>query len=250
MAYHLLIGTFDYIIPIWNWSELDNAVISVYSIITLFLYGIGAFYIWFFFNPFVFDYIIPIWNWSCVMFSRVVVMKLLHYSYMELELDLVFLICLHSIITLFLYGIGAFNPVTTFCKHSYYYIIPIWNWSNINVTDIATMLNNYIIPIWNWSPPRIFLYYFEIIWLHYSYMELELYFLFLNVTITQTITLFLYGIGAILYLLFLLWVGFHYIIPIWNWSCLNVNWCTILKRITLFLYGIGARVLMLHLIPL
>ena len=28
---------------------------------------------------------------------------------------------------------------------------------------LATMLNNYIIPIWNWSPPRIFLYYFEII---------------------------------------------------------------------------------------
>ena len=61
---------------------------TVYTIITLFLYGIGAFY-----------------NRICC--------------------------CLFLFITLFLYGIGAFTCSASFTYPIPYYIIPIWNWSNL-----------------------------------------------------------------------------------------------------------------------
>ena len=79
------------------------------------------------------DYIIPIWNWSQHNFLLPLLFPLLlHYSYMELEpsnpINLQ-----HSLsITLFLYGIGALNKSTTF-HVSFYYIIPIWNWSQPSV---------------------------------------------------------------------------------------------------------------------
>ena len=59
---------------------------TVYTIITLFLYGIGAisnpFHQWLIYNY----YIIPIWNWSNSINNYPTTDKgLLHYSYMELE---------------------------------------------------------------------------------------------------------------------------------------------------------------------
>ena len=124
---------------------------TVYTIITLFLYGIGAF------TPFLFcfflstNYIIPIWNWS---------------------LNKQFL-CNFSCV---------------------YYIIPIWNWSSLTLNLRLISCSHYIIPIWNWS---------NVI----SEIPFEEYF----------ITLFLYGIGA---------------------SCLCFK--SKPRIITLFLYGIGA----------
>ena len=54
----------NYIIPIWNWSSLYLLVISLEILITLFLYGIGAFGWGFMFQIIFYNYIIPIWNWS------------------------------------------------------------------------------------------------------------------------------------------------------------------------------------------
>ena len=99
---------------------------------------------------------------------------------------------------------------------SIYYIIPIWNWSNLPCTTVLV--------------PSFLL--------HYSYMELEQYETFCLFCYFK-ITLFLYGIGAIkggFGMIFL--TGLHYsymelelisksvvsmsknyyIIPIWNWS--------------------------------
>ena len=97
----------NYIIPIWNWSNLILFLLFQSKYITLFLYGIGA--------------TLDVVN-SCNSVG-------LHYSYMELELFpfcLFKLFCLYYIIpiwnwsksknssfsnwpfiTLFLYGIGA-----------------------------------------------------------------------------------------------------------------------------------------------
>ena len=97
-----------YIIPIWNWSNLDNtSALFVLSFITLFLYGIGAITesnI----KPTFDNYIIPIWNWSNGKF---------------------YIFCRNYKITLFLYGIGAVILITPYLLFLSYYIIPIWNWS-------------------------------------------------------------------------------------------------------------------------
>ena len=98
----------NYIIPIWNWSELNGFLIEAGIIITLFLYGIGAnLYSWIFFIYF-FYYIIPIWNWSS-------------HSYQFFS-------------NLLIYYIIPIWNWSYFCAISFilstsYYIIPIWNWS-------------------------------------------------------------------------------------------------------------------------
>ncbi len=143
-----------YIIPIWNWSSFKFNTAKCLAIITLFLYGIGAF-----------GLESPIYN-----FSK------LHYSYMELEPTVALLSCLRW-------------------KN---YIIPIWNWSISFHFQIQFQFQNYIIPIWNWSLVSIF-------------FLLRLLF----------ITLFLYGIGAIDRMVALGIGSKDYIIPIWNWSAVN-----------------------------
>ncbi len=77
---------------------------------------------------------------------------------------------------------------------SIYYIIPIWNWSNLPCTTVLV--------------PSFLL--------HYSYMELEQYETFCLFCYFK-ITLFLYGIGAIKRNQNLGSKN-NYIIPIWNWS--------------------------------
>ena len=79
-----------------------------------------------------------------------------------------------SMITLFLYGIGAVvlppNDVTPVN-----YIIPIWNWSSLAGNFLPFVFSYYIIPIWNWScVPAVSI-----------------------LPGIANITLFLYGIGAI-----------------------------------------------------
>ena len=122
-----------------------------------------------------------------------------------------------------------------------YYIIPIWNWSNLLWAQVFLLESKlhysymelepcacssvlkytvyYIIPIWNWSysychwvPPYEYLYYIIPIW-NWSLVLVPL---FWNI---QCITLFLYGIGAIVTAI--------------EYPLMNIY-------ITLFLYGIGA----------
>ena len=122
------------------------------SSITLFLYGIGAVLYTSPSNDLQTYYIIPIWNWSwnTVYFFKPLE-RLLHYSYMELELKY-FLICF---------------------PFSFHYIIPIWNWSPCWQKPTITLSPNYIIPIWNWSIVNSSPLHNNSTWLHYSYMELE-----------------------------------------------------------------------------
>ncbi len=99
---------FYYIIPIWNWSRYLYLVRMRLLIITLFLYGIGAFYELAKILAFSYNYIIPIWNWSYSLVDLLCSLHFkLHYSYMELEQSKSNPSCKSLIITLFLYGIGA-----------------------------------------------------------------------------------------------------------------------------------------------
>ena len=85
---------------------------TVYTIITLFLYGIGA------------KHLVSLLS---------ILHYLLHYSYMELEQAFqTILFFLWMSITLFLYGIGAILSPMTIELKVFNYIIPIWNWSFYN----------------------------------------------------------------------------------------------------------------------
>ena len=165
----------NYIIPIWNWSNLILFLLFQSKYITLFLYGIGAtldvvnscnsvglhysymeleLFPFCLFKLFCLYYIIPIWNWS----------------------KNIQVIVLHKIlITLFLYGIGAYTDIIHCPLKDGNYIIPIWNWSKSKNSSFS-----------NWPFITLFLYgigaevlffpLFAIILLHYSYMELEPFF--------------------------------------------------------------------------
>ena len=120
----------DYIIPIWNWS--------VYR----FMYCI-----WHFCN-----YIIPIWNWS-------------FYNTNRLRMVL--------LITLFLYGIGAFIII-----HSFFvlFFITLFLYG-IGANSNHSTVRNYILRL-HYSYMELELNYNRIyspnfFSLHYSYMELE-----------------------------------------------------------------------------
>ena len=100
-------------------------VVYLTIIITLFLYGIGAQMQQTQVQTQTQNYIIPIWNWSFNTLSLLSLPTLLHYSYMELE-------------------------------HAFYFV-ECWMWIN------------YIISIWNWSfASRYF-------WYNSTYITLFLY---------------------------------------------------------------------------
>ena len=129
LFYLLCVYNSYYIIPIWNWSNLILFLLFQSKYITLFLYGIGAtldvvnscnsvglhysymeleLFPFCLFKLFCLYYIIPIWNWS----------------------KNIQVIVLHKIlITLFLYGIGAYTDIIHCPLKDGNYIIPIWNWS-------------------------------------------------------------------------------------------------------------------------
>ncbi len=169
-------------------------VVYLTIIITLFLYGIGAQMQQTQVQTQTQNYIIPIWNWSqphlficyCILWITLFLYGIgACLSQWTLET--------YPTITLFLYGIGA-NLAIVYQHDAVHYIIPIWNWSfnTLSLLSLPTLL-------------------------HYSYMELEHAFYFVEC-----------------------WMWINYIISIWNWSFASRYFWYNSTYITLFLYGIGA----------
>ena len=104
----LLFFLIHYIIPIWNWSAISHSLLLSILWITLFLYGIGARYVFF-------------------ASLGIVAITLFLYGIGAKFSNLFLWCCL--IITLFLYGIGACITLVHINSSIYDYIIPIWNWS-------------------------------------------------------------------------------------------------------------------------
>ena len=100
----------------------------------------------------------------------------------------------YTIITLFLYGIGAIILCFKIITHIVYYIIPIWNWSESTAICI-TATTSITLFLYGIGALKICFNSYLFSLLHYSYMELELIQtqVFLK---PYRITLFLYGIGA------------------------------------------------------
>ena len=141
----------------------------------------------------------------------------LHYSYMELELYNIIIQCLYLIY--YIIPIWNWSEIDSINRklNPDYYIIPIWNWSLSFVLSNRIIPTNYIIPIWNWSPSRSFFLPAPclITLFLYGIGAISVVSLTLNL---QSITLFLYGIGASVILIKSILSFFNYIIPIWNWS--------------------------------
>ena len=128
-SYHLCLLHYSYM-------ELEPSFCKIITIctfaITLFLYGIGAWLKLFnsipFLNITLFLYGIGAISYGFII-SPLILITLFLYGIGAFYNRIC--CCLFLFITLFLYGIGAFTCSASFTYPIPYYIIPIWNWSNL-----------------------------------------------------------------------------------------------------------------------